>query len=110
MYAIRSYYELSPPSLVALVVNQGGMTNAWDHAVRQGGAFELGRELTWAFRQIPLEVDDPVVREHFERETIDDWYAAWPFREGLNPLSIAPNFETYILEEATHADYDDYFV
>ncbi|MGD8320921.1 MAG: CocE/NonD family hydrolase, partial [Gemmatimonadota bacterium] len=101
--------KMDPPGLAALVVNMGGMANAWDHAVRQGGAFELGRELTWAFRQIPLEVDDPVVKAHFEKETVNDWYAAWPFRRGLNPLSIAPNFEDYILEEATHADYDDFW-
>lgn len=101
--------KMRPPSLAALVINQGGMANAWDHAVRQGGAFELGRELTWAFRQIPLEVDDPVVKALFERETVEDWYSAWPFRPGLNPLSIAPNFDRYILEEATHADYDDYW-
>ena len=101
--------KMRPPSLAALVINEGGMANAWDHAVRQGGAFELGRELTWAFRQIPLEVDDPVVKAHFDRETVEDWYAAWPFRPGLNPLSIAPNFDQYVLEEATHADYDDYW-
>lgn len=101
--------KLNPKGLAAMVINMGGMTNAWDHAVRQGGAFELGRELTWAFRQIPQEVDDPVVQAHFELEQIDDWYQAWPFRKGLNPLSIAPNFEDYILEEATHSDYDDYW-
>jgi putative CocE/NonD family hydrolase len=101
--------KMSPPSLAALVMNEGGMANAWDHAVRQGGAFELGRELTWAFRQIPLEMDDPLIRGHFERETVDDWYEAWPFRPGLNPLSIAPNFEAYILDEAIHSDYDDFW-
>jgi putative CocE/NonD family hydrolase len=92
-----------------MIVNMGGMTNAWDHAVRQGGAFELGRELTWAFRQIPAEVKDTVVQLHFQKETINDWYEAWPFRKGLNPLSIAPNFEDYILEEARHSDYDEYW-
>lgn len=101
--------KMRPPSLSALVINQGGMANAWDHAVRHGGAFELGRELTWAFRQIPLEMDDPMVRARFERETVEDWYAAWPFRRGLNPLSATPNFEAYILEEATHSDYDDFW-
>lgn len=101
--------KLNPKGLAAMVLNMGGMTNAWDHAVRHGGAFELGRELTWAFRQIPLEVDDPVVQAHFEREKIEDWYSVWPFRKGLSPLSIAPNFEDYILEEATHADYDEFW-
>lgn len=101
--------KMDPPHLAGLVLNEGGLSNPWDHAIRQGGAFELGRELTWAFRQIPLETDDPVVRAHFEKERIDDWYQALPFRPGLNPLSIAPNFEAYILEEWTHADYDDYW-
>lgn len=93
----------------ALILNMGGMANAWDHAVRRGGAFELGRELTWAFRQIPAEIEDSVVDAHFEKERIEDWYQAWPFRRGLNPLSIAPNFEDYILQELTHSDYDDYW-
>lgn len=101
--------KLDPEGLAAMVLNMGGMANAWDHAVRQGGAFELGRELTWAWRQIPLEIDDPVVKAHFERERIEDWYQAWPFRKGLNPLSIAPNFEDYFFEELTHGDYDEYW-
>jgi putative CocE/NonD family hydrolase len=101
--------KLNPKGLAAMVINMGGMTNAWDHAVRQGGAFELGRELTWAFRQIPAEIRDTVVQLHFEKETINEWYSVWPFRKGLSPLSIAPNFEEYILEEATHSDYDDYW-
>ena len=101
--------KLNPKGLSAMVINMGGMTNAWDHAVRQGGAFELGRELTWAWRQIPLEINDPVVEAHFNREKIEDWYQAWPLRKGLSPLSIAPNFEDYFFEELTHGDYDDYW-
>mgnify|MGYP000485210288 CR=1 FL=1 len=27
--------KLHPPHLAAMIVNQGGMANAWDHAVRQ---------------------------------------------------------------------------
>lgn len=101
--------KLNPPSLKAMLINEGGLANAWDHAVRHGGAFELGRELTWAFRQIPLEIDDPVVRKHFENETIIDWYQALPFRRGLNPLSIAPEYEQYFFEEFTQSDYSDYW-
>lgn len=37
--------KLAPPALKAILLNEGGMANAWDHAVRHGGAFELGREL-----------------------------------------------------------------
>ena len=101
--------KLDPPALSAMLLNQGGMANAWDHAVRHGGAFELGRELTWAFRQIPQETDDPVIRALFEREKILDWYAALPFRPGLSPLAALPEFETYILNEWTRSDYSDFW-
>ena len=101
--------KLNPPALKAMLMNEGGMANAWDHAVRHGGAFELGRELTWAFRQIPLEIDDPVVRKHFEVEKIADWYHALPFRRGQNPLSIAPGYEDYFMAEFTESDYSDYW-
>ncbi|MCB0668863.1 MAG: CocE/NonD family hydrolase [Saprospiraceae bacterium] len=101
--------KLHPAGLSAMILNMGGMNNAWDHAVRQGGAFELGRELSWAWRQIPLEMEDPIIKAHFENEKLDDWYQAWPLKKGLNPLSIAPNFEDYFFEELTHGDYDDYW-
>ena len=101
--------KLNPPALEAMLLNQGGMANAWDHAVRHGGAFELGRELTWAFRQIPQETDDPVIRALFEKEKITDWYSALPFRPGLSPLAIAPEFETYILNEYTRSDFSDFW-
>ena len=101
--------KLDPPGLSALLLNQGGMTNAWDHAVRHGGAFELGRELTWAFRYIREETDDPVVRAHMEQEKITDWYAALPFRRGLSPLAVAPEYEAYILNEYTRSDYTDFW-
>ena len=101
--------KLSPPGLTAILLNQGGMANAWDHAVRHGGAFELGRELTWVWRQISLEHDDPAVRKLFETESILDWYQALPLREGLSPLSRAPNYERYFLDEYTKADYSDFW-
>ena len=77
--------KANPPSLGPLVLNQGGMSNAWDHAVRHGGAFELARELTWAFRYIPAETKDPVLKEAFERENVTDWYDALPLRPGSSP-------------------------
>jgi putative CocE/NonD family hydrolase len=85
------------------------MSNAWDHAVRHGGAFELARELTWAFRYIPAETDDPVVKSAFERENVTDWYQVLPLRPGTSPLAWAPNFEAYFLAEATHSDYDEFW-
>lgn len=101
--------KLNPPHLAAMVLNQGGMTNAWDHAVRHGGAFELARELTWAWRQIPADSKDSTVQALFEREKVEEWYGVTPLRKGLSPLSAAPNFEDYFLEELTQSDYTDFW-
>ena len=43
--------QLRPPALKALVLNMGGMANAWDHGVRFRGTYEMGRQLTWAWNQ-----------------------------------------------------------
>ena len=98
--------KLSPPALATMVLNMGGMSNGWDHKVRNHGAFEL-QQLTWAFRQLEEETEDPLVKAHLKASPIESWLQALPLRKGMNPLSIAPNFEDYILEMATHGDYDD---
>jgi len=100
--------KLNPPHLRTLVINMGGLYNGWDHKIRNHGAFEL-QQLTWAFTQLAAETADPLVREVLKKENARDWLSALPFRKGLNPLSIAPNFEDYILEMMTHSDYDDYW-
>jgi uncharacterized protein len=101
--------KLHPPHLSTLVLNMGGMANAWDHSVRNDGAFELGRQLSWAWEQIIEDSKDPIVRALLQQEKLTDWYTALPLRKGLSPLSSAPNYEAYYLDEATHADDDAYW-
>jgi putative CocE/NonD family hydrolase len=98
--------KLAPPHLRALLLNMGGMSNAWDHSVRYDGAFEMGRQLTWAWSQALEDAKDPVTRGMLSKEDVNAWYSALPIRKGLSPLSVAPNYEGYYLEEATHSDYD----
>lgn len=100
--------KLRPPALRTIVVNMGGMSNGWDHKVRNHGAFEI-QQLTWAFRQLAAETDDPVVQKMLDIDSIHRWLTAMPIRKGLNPLSVSPNFEDYLLEMMTHGDYDDYW-
>lgn len=90
--------KLDPPGLSTMVLNMGGTSNSWDHGIRYHGAFELGWQILWAFRQVAAETRAPFVEEMLERETFTDWVFAVPFRKGLNPLSVAPNFEDYFLE------------
>jgi putative CocE/NonD family hydrolase len=100
--------KLHPPHLKTLVVNMGGTSNGWDHAVRNHGAFEL-KQLTWAFTQVAEETEDPLVKDMLTIEDVGEWFQALPWRKGLNPLSVVPNFEKYIFEMMTHGDYDDYW-
>jgi putative CocE/NonD family hydrolase len=97
--------KLAPPHLRALLLNMGGMSNAWDHSVRYDGAFEMGRQLTWAWSQALDDAKDPVTKSMLSKEDVTQWYAALPIRKGLSPLSAAPNYEHYYLDEATHSDY-----
>lgn len=101
--------KMNPPALRALLLNEGGLSNAWDNAVRQGGAFELGRELTWAWGEISADAADPLVKRHIQAENVTDWYSAFPFRKGLSPLSIMPEYEKYIHDEMTRSDFDEFW-
>jgi len=101
--------KLNPSHLKTMVLNMGGTYNGWDHAVRNHGAFAY-KQLTWALGQVAAETDNPVVRDMLEVEKTINWFKGdLPLKKGLNPLSIAPNFEDYIFEMWTHGDYDDYW-
>jgi putative CocE/NonD family hydrolase len=91
--------KLNPPHLKAMIVNQGGMADAWDHAVRHGGAFELGREMTWVWQEARRETSDSVLRMLLEREKVEDWYQRLPLRQGQSPLAHVPEYEAYFLDE-----------
>jgi uncharacterized protein len=97
--------KLAPPHLRALLLNMGGMSNAWDHSVRYDGAFEMGRQLTWAWSQALEDAKDPITKGMLAKEDVNAWYSALPIRKGLSPLAVAPNYEGYYLDEATRSDY-----
>ena len=86
-----------------MVLNMGGMANAWDHSVRYDGAFEMGRQLTWAWGQA-LEDARSDHQAMLSKESVTEWYAALPIRKSLSPLAISPVYEGYYLNEATQSD------
>jgi hypothetical protein len=101
--------KLNPPHLTTLVLNMGGMSNAWNHSVRYDGAFEMGRQLTWAWSQALEDSKDPITTAMLSKEKVNDWYSALPLRKGQSPLAVAPNYEGYYLDEATQSDYDEHW-
>ncbi len=99
--------KLAPPALKALLLNFGGLSNGWQVKVRNHGAFELAQQMGWAWQE--AGAGDPTVRAVLEAEPVEKWFFAVPLRRGLSPLSHAPAFEAYLLEEMSHGDYDDYW-
>jgi putative CocE/NonD family hydrolase len=100
---------LHPPALKTAVINMGGMANAWDHGVRYRGAYEMGRQLTWAWEQLAADTRDPAVKALLKREKVEDWYMVQPMKRGLNPLSVDPQYESWYLDFYEHADYDAFW-
>ncbi|WP_044559891.1 CocE/NonD family hydrolase [Azospirillum sp. B4] len=101
----------NPPHLACMVMDSGGFAEAYRAGIRQGGAFEL-KQLTWAYRQAlvsPAVEQDPALRAAIEAEDIADWVKRWPWREGHSPLAALPEFEAYVLEQARHGEFDDYW-
>jgi hypothetical protein len=101
--------QLHPPSLRTIVVNMGGMSNAWDHGVRYRGAYEMGRQLTWAWSQLAADAPNAAVKKLLEKEKVESWYGVQPMRRGLNPLSVAPEYEAWYMDFFEHADYDAFW-
>lgn len=100
---------LAPPHLKTLILNQGGVQNGWNYKIRNHGAFELAQQVGWAFGQLAAQRNDKWAKAMMAIEKPSDWIGSLSGRRGVNPLSIAPNFEDYIFEMMTHADYDEYW-
>ena len=101
--------QMHPASLKSVVLNMGGMSNGWDHGVRFRGAYEMGRQLTWAWSQLLADARSPEVKALLEKEKVEDWYGVQPFRRGLNPLSVVPEYEAWYMDFFERADYDAFW-
>ena len=98
--------QYNPPSLKALLINMGGMSNGWDHGVRHRGTYEMGRQLTWAWTQLLADARSPDVKALLTKEKAEDWYNVQPMRRGLNPLSVSSQYEGWYFDFFERADYD----
>lgn len=91
---------LDPPGLAAMFLDSGGFSSAYQGGARQGGAFEL-KQLTWARKHALLSPEtaaDPARRAALEREPIEEWIGR-RWRIGYSPLSAAPEYEAYVVEQ-----------
>src|SRR5205807_8448854 len=78
---------------------------------RQGGAFEL-KQATWALKQglnAPEILANPVAKAALERIDPHAWFARMPWKRGHSPLAAAPDYESYLIEQWTHGNFDAYW-
>ncbi len=106
---------LSPPGLLAQVLDCGGFLDAWHHGVRQNGAFEL-RQATWAYKQALLSPEaqsNPVMKAALESENIFDWFSLLrhgiPWKPGHSPLRHHPDYEAYLFDQWRHGRRDEFW-
>ncbi len=98
-----------PPHLRTIVLNCGGLYNGWMYKLRNHGAFELAQQITWAFGQVEAQTKNPLAKAAATEARAADWVAAIGTARGLNPLSLAPNFEDFFFEMMTNASYGEYW-
>ena len=102
---------LKPPGLKAMLLDCGGLANAYRNGVRHGGAFEM-KQVTWAYRharQSLLAAGDEVAIAAIEQENLVDWLHGWPWKRGHSPLRWAPEYEAYLFDQWEHGLFDDYW-
>jgi len=102
---------LNPPGLKAMYVDCGGFSNAYQGGIRQGGAFEL-KQVTWAYN---LSLDSPEARKDphllaaLKAVDIKAAFANMPWQRGHTPISLVPEFESYVYEQWEHGRFDEFW-
>ncbi|EJN02915.1 CocE/NonD family hydrolase [Herbaspirillum sp. YR522] len=104
--------SLGAPGVVAMFMDSGGFSNAYQGGIRQGGAFEM-KQATWALRQA-LESPE-VLRDEARADALRDvdmreWFErSLEWTPGNSPLQLAPEYEQYLFEQWRHGKFDAYW-
>jgi len=99
------------PGVVAMWLDSGGFSNAYQGGIRQGGAFEL-KQATWAYSNAvedPEVARDPAKLAAMRRVNIRDWFARLPWKRGESPVTLAKEYEDYLFEQWEHGEFDSYW-
>ena len=99
------------PGVAAMFVDSGGFSNAYQGGIRQGGAFEL-KQATWALNSAKESAEiqrDSRARAALDTVDIRAWFRRMPWRRGDSPVSLAPEYESYLFEQWEHGAFDDYW-
>jgi putative CocE/NonD family hydrolase len=102
---------LNPPGLKAMYVDCGGFSNAYQDGIRQGGAFEL-KQVTWAYHESlesPQARKNPQLLAALQAVDIKAAFANMPWKRGHTPISLIPEFESYVYEQWEHGKFDEFW-
>ncbi|MBL9071381.1 MAG: CocE/NonD family hydrolase [Sphingopyxis sp.] len=102
---------LDPHGLAAMFLDSGGFSSAYHSGIRQGGAYEL-KQLTWALKHALLAretASDPARRAALEAVDIREWIGVEKWRPGHSPISAAPEYEDFILEQWSEDRFTDFW-
>jgi hypothetical protein len=102
---------LNPPGLRAMYIDCGGFSNAYQDGIRQGGAFEL-KQVTWAYHEeleSPQAKKDPRLMAALKAVDLKAWFAKMPWKRGHTPMSLVPEFESYVYEQWEHGKFDGFW-
>lgn len=102
---------LNPPALAAMFLDSGGFSSAYHSGIRQGGAFEL-KQATWAYKHAllsPATAADPARRKALLAQNLKGWFKHMPWSEGVSPLSAAPEYEKYLLDQWRNGLFGPYW-
>lgn len=99
------------PGVVAMFLDSGGFSNAYQGGIRQGGAFEL-KQATWAFDNALASPDvqrDRATLAAMRAIDIKEWFRKMPWRRGESPVTLAPEYEQYLFEQWEKGAFDSYW-
>ena len=102
----------NPPQLSTMFLHQGG-SNAHTSSVRQGGAMEL-RFIAWGFWHSALNTNSSLKHSQYVDEALSkadfrNWLKRMPIRKGQPELKVAPNYENWVFDVLTTADYTSFW-
>jgi putative CocE/NonD family hydrolase len=104
--------SLGAPGVVAMFLDSGGFSSAFQGGIRQGGAFEM-KQATWALNralELALARGDQALAERLREVDMQDWMSrSTEWSIGHSPLSAAPEYEAYFFEQWAQGDFDDYW-
>jgi putative CocE/NonD family hydrolase len=99
------------PGVSAMFMDSGGFSNAYQGGIRQGGAFEM-KQVTWAFNEAleaPEIKKEPAKLAALRAIDLKSWFARLPWTRGHSPLSLVPEYESYVFDQWEHGNFDAFW-